>query len=152
MIRVEKFKLLLQERIADYAAKYKETGSQLIFGALQEAKDTLDYVEKQFPFLGGQYEIDKAKIKITVEVQKMFPGEASRKQRVVTMRDLGDGALRAEEHLVEEEKYFALESFFQFLVAERDNVLKWNEKDGTIAVELAIVMPNKDPELIFDRG
>lgn len=142
MIRIEKFKQLLRDRIADYESRYNATRDKMIFGALQEAKDTLEYIEKQFPFLGGQFEINPAKIKITVEVKELYPEETPRVQRVVTMRDLGDGRLQAEEHFVEEQKYFALESFFQFLVAEREHILKWHDKQNIIGAEMLIVMPN----------
>lgn len=142
MMRIEKFKQLLRERIADYASKYEETKNEMIFGALQEAKDTLEYVEKQFPFLDGQYLVDPAKVKVTVEVEGLEPGEKMRIRKVATMRDLGDGRIQAEEHLVEEWKYYMIESFFQFLVAERENVLKWHNEHHVLGAEMFIVIPS----------
>lgn len=56
MNRIEKFKQLLKERIADYEAKYNESGDRMMFGAMNEAKDTLEYIEKVFPN-GGDFEL-----------------------------------------------------------------------------------------------
>ena len=142
MIRIEKFKQLLRERIADYESRYDATKDKLIFGALQEAKDTLEYIENQFPFLGARLPVQPSKIKISVSVEKLYPDEKPRIKKVATMRELEDGTVRTDEHSIEMEKYFVLESFYQFLIAERKRVIKWHNEEDFIGAEMLIVMPS----------
>lgn len=142
MMRIEKFKQLLRERIADYASKYDATKSEMIFGALQEAKDTLEYIEKTFPDISVNCDVEPSKVKVTVEVQRLYPEECSRMRKVGVAKE-HDGIIQYDELFVQEEKYMALESFFQFLCAERDNMLKWHEDEKGFMVQMLIIPPQE---------
>ena len=144
MIRMETFKRLLKERIADYQARYDASQDKMIFGALQEAKDTLEYVEKTFPELVPHHDANPQKVKINVELCGLLPGEMMSERRVATQRLFDGEYLITEEHLMEECRFLILESFFQFMVAERDNVFKWHEAPGMIGAELNVVLPKID--------
>ncbi len=143
MIRIERFKQLLRERIAEYQASYDASKSQMMFGALQEAKDTLEYIEKQFPSILGEISFEPQKVKVTVEVEKLKPQEAQSMRKVATMRELPGGALRRDEHIMEEYKYWIIESFFQFLVAERDSAIHWKESDDGTVVATMLIVPQQ---------
>lgn len=144
MIRIERFKQLLKERIADYQKRYDATQDRLVFGALQEAKDTLEYVEKQFPSLISHYDANPQKVKIKVELSDLLPGEMVDERRVATARLIKDERYIIEEHIMEEWRFQIIETFFQFLVAERENVLKWRESQDMLGAELMVVLPKNE--------
>lgn len=143
MIRIERFKQLLRERIAEYQASYDASKSQMMFGALQEAKDTLEYIEKQFPSIINGISVKPQEVKVTVEVQALDEEGARRIRRVATNRITPEGNLLREEHIMEEQEYWIIESFFQFLVAERSGVFKWHKYPDMIGAELLLVPPRK---------
>lgn len=131
MIRVEKFKLLLQERIADYADKYKETGSQLIFGALQEARDTLEYVEKIFPDT-GDFIIHGETFDVTGRVRETKPGELERTAKLAICIEMPNGDICHEEVKVTEGEARIIEGFRQALIRYKDRLIdvKTTDEDG----------------------
>lgn len=143
MIRIEKFKQLLRERIAEYQASYDASKSQMMFGALQEAKDTLEYIEKQFPSIINGISVKPQEVKVTVEVQALDEEGARRIRKVATKHITPEGNLLCEEHIMEEREYWIIESFFQFLVAERSGVFKWHKYPDMIGAELLLVPPRK---------
>ena len=145
MIRIEKFKQLLRDRIADYQKRYDDNGDKMMFGALQEAKDTLEYIEKQFPSLWAHYGAEPQKVvEIKVNIRNLLPGELMSMQRVGVTTETDDGMLRYEEHLMEKWRFQIIESFFQFLVAERDTVFSWCDDRNMLGAELRVVLPKKN--------
>lgn len=144
MIRIEKFKSLLRERIADYESQYEKTGNKMIFGALQEAKDTLAYVESQFPeILSPRYPVPLNRVNIQVRVSEELPGEEHRKLKLGTMRQVGKETLMYEEHIVEESIAYILESFGSALIGERDKLVRWRKNEDSILGELVVIAPKE---------
>lgn len=122
MKRIEKFKTLLKERIADYQKRYDETKDRLIFGALQEAKDTLDYIEKTFPDAGNFHLLGPG-YEVSGYAKEVTPGEFARTAKFGICIERRDGTIQHEEVEMEEDKARVIEGFHQALVKYYDRLI-----------------------------
>ena len=126
MNRIEKFKSLLRERITGYEAKYKESGDRMMFGALNEAKDTLEYIEKVFPD-SGDFRLHGREFEVIGRVVERHPGDFSGFEKFgVYLEHNGE----VEEMLIPVEYDVAkiIEAFQQTLVYQIDKLISIERK------------------------
>ena len=130
MNRIEKFKQLLKERIADYEAKYNESGDRMMFGAMNEAKDTLEYIEKVFPE-GGNFELVGPEYEVRGIAKEVNPGDFARTAKFGVMIERGDMLYREDIELKEYEERI-IEGFHHAIVKHKDKLIDIvrYEKDG----------------------
>ena len=131
MNRIKKFKSLLRERIADYQARYDATQDRLIFGALQEAKDTLDYIEKLFPER-LDFDLIGPEIEVTGRTKEMNPGEFERTAKLGICIEQSDGSIHYENVEMKEYEARIIDGFRQALVKYKDRLIdiRHYEEDG----------------------
>lgn len=130
MNRIEKFKQLLKERIADYEAKYKESRDRMMFGAMNEAKDTLEYIEKVFPN-GGDFELVGPEYEVCGVAREVVPGDFARTAKFGVLLERGDELYHEDIELKEYEARI-IEGFHQALVKYKDKLIDIThyEQDG----------------------